>query len=455
MAPLAIIAKEAGFSVSGSDISDRFITDSSLKKAGITPYIGFSKRHIKAQDLVIATGAHDGFNNPEVEEARRKNIKVWFQGEAVGEFMNGRIFQREFSGISVAGSHGKTTTSAMIATVFAKTGLDPSFVIGTSEIDPLGLPGHYGKGRFFIAEADEYATEPVFDRTPKFFWQHPKIAVFTNIDFDHPDLYPSAEAVRLIFLEFARRLKEDSLLIALGDDQNMKSLIKEYGRPVITYGYSDSNDFVIRKEALEQDGISFSVDSKGVSLGRFFLKTKGMHNSLNALASIIVSLKIGIKLDKIRESIAGFSGTRRRFEYLGRLAEGEDLFDDYAHHPAEIKKTLSSFRRLFPKRKIICVFQPHTYSRTKILLSEFARAFSEADDVIILPIYSSLREKPDRGISSQILAREISKYRQDTSFLPDFSDVVEYVNKKRYRKSGVIITMGAGDVYKLNLKFKR
>lgn len=454
MTPLAIIAKQAGFNVSGSDVEDEFITDSALRKAGIMPYLGFSASHIQSQDIVITTGAHGGFNNPEVLEALDKKIKVWSQGEAVGEFMKGNVFKKKFKGISVAGSHGKTTTSAMIATVFSESGLDPSFAVGTSEIEPLGLPGHYGQGNYFIAEADEYSTDPVFDKTPKLFWQHPKIAVFTNIDFDHPDIYDSVESIRLVFLEFARRLEKDSVLIVFGDDPNIKTLVQEYKGLTVSYGYSETNDFVLKKEVLSLGHVSFRVESRGISLGNFSLKSKGIHNSLNALASIAVGMQAGIGVEKIRQSLAAFAGSKRRFEYVGHLETGEEIYDDYAHHPAEIKKTLLSFRKLFPKKKIICVFQPHTYSRTKTMFNEFTRSFDNADDVIILPIYASLRELYDPAISSQKLAREISNFHQNILFLNHFSDVVEYIEKKQYGKNGVIITMGAGDVYKINQKLK-
>ena len=175
MAPLAIIAKEAGFIVSGCDIDQQFITDAPLRKAEITPTLGFHKEHVKDCDLVITTGAHGGFDNVEVIEAKQQGIPVWTQGEAGGKFMNGEIFKRTFEGISVAGCHGKTTTTAMIATILKETRLDPTFLIGTGNIPSLGSCGHFGKGRYFVAEADEYATEPKYDKTPKFLWQKPKI----------------------------------------------------------------------------------------------------------------------------------------------------------------------------------------------------------------------------------------------------------------------------------------
>src|SRR3989344_1470900 len=189
MTALAIIAKEAGVYVSGSDVGEQFITDITLEQAGIRPIVGFNEINVNEADLVVTTGAHGGYDNPEVRSAKEKGIRVVSMAEAVGMVMDGRLFEKKFKGISVAGTHGKTTTSAIIATILKKSDLDPAYFIGTSFIPSLGSSGHLGKGEYFVVEADEYATEPVHDRRPKFFWQKPFIAVFTNIELDHPDIY--------------------------------------------------------------------------------------------------------------------------------------------------------------------------------------------------------------------------------------------------------------------------
>src|SRR5579863_7617328 len=225
MTPLAIIAKEAGFEVSGSDVEQEFITDAALKKTGIKPLVGFSSEHITDQNLVITTGAHGGFDNVEVVTAKTKNIPVMSAGEATGEFMKGTLFKKKFVGISVAGTHGKTTTTAIIATMFAENKFDPSYIIGTGNVGSIGLPGHFGTGRYFVAEADEYATEPVHDKRARFLWQHPMFAVITNIEHDHPDIYPTITAVREAFLSFAKKLPAKGSLIACGDDPQIKMLL--------------------------------------------------------------------------------------------------------------------------------------------------------------------------------------------------------------------------------------
>lgn len=440
MTPLAIIAKEAGMEVSGSDIGEEFITDELLKKAGIVPLVGFSPSHLpggstkKDVDMVITTGAHGGFNNIEVLEARRKKIRVIAQGEAVGVFMDGGIFGRKFTGISVTGTHGKTTTTAMVATILKGYGMDPSYVIGTGNILSLDSSGHFGAGKYFVAEADEYMTEPNFDKTIKFMWQHPKIIVITNIEFDHPDVYKSLDETRQKFLQFANQLPKNGVLITCGDDSQVKKLLSEFKGRKITYGFNGDNDFVVPDV-----------------LGNVNLSVFGDHNRLNAVAAFIVGLEIGLTKEKIIKSLTQFKGSKRRSEFVGELESGALVYDDYAHHPTEIKKTLKAFREKFSNYKIVCVFEPHTYSRTKSLFEQFSRSFIDADTVILTNIYASLREKPDPTVSIPDLAKKIGV---KALFLPKLSDVIEYISNQSFGQGVILITMGAGDVYKINEKLK-
>ena len=452
MTPLAVIAKEAGIKVTGSDIEEEFITSISLKNANINFSVGFSKDHIKDADLVIATGAHGGLKNIEVLEAKRKGISVWTQGQAVGEYMKGNLFKREFIGISIAGSHGKTTTTAMIATIFAENNLDPSFLIGTGSVSSLNSPGHFGQGKYFISEADEYATDPEWDLTPKFLWQNPKIGVFTNIEFDHPDIYKSTDEIREEFLKFANKIPKDGILIAGGDDREIEELLKDYSGAKITFGFSPVNDYVLEKVRYEDGKMFFLVYSKGTSLGEFSLNAIGDFNATNALASIIVGVEVGLSLETIKKAIEKYNGSKRRFEFVGSLKTGAKVFDDYAHHPTEIKRTLSAVKKSNSKLKIVCIFQPHTYSRTKALFSDFVTSFYDADTVILMAIYPSLREKKDSTVSSELLAQKISQTHGDVLFLPDESSVVEYIDQKKYDDNTIIITMGAGNVYKISEK---
>ncbi|MDZ4227820.1 MAG: UDP-N-acetylmuramate--L-alanine ligase [Candidatus Levybacteria bacterium] len=430
MTPLAIIAKEAGISVSGSDTADEFITDAVLEKAGIISLVGFSKTHISNPDLVITTGAHGGFSNVEVLEAKRKKIKVITQGEAVGIFMEGKIFNRKFIGISVTGTHGKTTTTAMIATLLKANNFDASYLIGTASAASLGSPGHYGLGDYFVAEADEYMTEPSFDKTIKHMWQHPKVAVITNIEFDHPDAYKSLDETREKFLAFANQLPNDGVLITWGDDPQVRKLLTGYKGKKITYGSAKQNDYIV-------DDILKNIE----------LSVFGEHNRLNAAAAFVVGLEIGLSREQINKGLEQFTGSKRRSEFIGTLTSGAQLFDDYAHHPTKIKKTLLAFREKFPNSKIVCIFQPHTYSRTKSLFEQFSSSFKDVDNVILTKIYSSLREKPDPTVSMENLATKIGA---KALFIPKLSDVIKYINNQNYGDNVVLISMGAGDVYKIS-----
>ncbi len=445
VAPLAIIAKEAGFVVSGCDIAEEFITDSELKKAGITVFEGFSTDHVENVDMVITTGAHGGFDNPEVKTAKEKGIPVVTQGEAVGMFMKGEIFNRKQVGISVTGSHGKTTTTAMIAAVFTTAGIDPSFIIGTGH-------GHFGKGKYFIAEADEYANEPKYDKTPKLLLQHPIIAVITNIEHDHPDVYESVDDVRKTFLQFAKQVPKNGLLIICGDDPQSQKLLTEYGGPRATYGFEETHDFVIKNIKNDEHETIFSLTHKGKLLGQFSLVVMGEHNMLNATAAYIASDVCGLPIDSIQKGLKAFTGSKRRAEFIGRLTTGALLYDDYAHHPTEIAKTLSGFTKRFPTKKIVCVFQPHTYSRTKALFDDFVHAFKDADTVILVDIYASLREEQDLSVSSALLASKMKELHSNVLYMPKLLDVVEYIDKMGYKDDTILITMGAGDVYKISEK---
>ncbi|MBI2190049.1 MAG: hypothetical protein HYU49_00735 [Candidatus Levybacteria bacterium] len=348
-----------------------------------------------------------GFDNEEVKSAREQGIQIMTQGQAVGVFMKGDLFGKKFEGISVAGSHGKTTTTAIIATILREGGLDPSYVVGTGMVASLG-------------------------------------------SFDHPDVYESIDSMQDAYLKFANQLPNDGVLIASKDDPQVKKLLKEYQGRVITFGYSPQNDFILKKVSISDLKTFFWVATKdGTSLGEFVLNVPGEHNGLNALASIVAALECGLDIAKIKKALIAFSGSKRRFEYIGKLQSGGLIFDDYAHHPTEIQKTLLAFRQSFPKKKIVCIFQPHTYSRTKALFEEFVRSFGLCDTLILTDIYPSLREKPDQSVSSEKMALSIERFHKEVLFLPRLLDVVEYINQKQYKEDTLLVTMGAGDVYKI------
>jgi len=449
MAPLAIVAKQAGFSVTGSDVNETFITDSELKKAEIIPFVGFAKGNIEGADRVVYTSAHGGLENPEVKAAIDKGIPALNQGRALGQFQKGEILGKKYSGISIAGSHGKTTTTAMIATVLSENKLDPSYVIGTSDIPSLGSPGHFGKGKYFVAEADEYFADVVSDRTAKFLFQNPEILVVTNVDFDHPDIYNSVDEVRNVLVEFTKNLTSSGVLIVCGDGEENRKFLNAVNVRKITYGFSPDNDYVLERVNFSPEKMFFWVKSHNIIIGQFSMQIFGEQNALNGLASIIVGLEVGLSIEKIKKGLSVFSGTKRRSELVGNLPGGGLLYDDYAHHPEEIKKTLKAFRKSFPKYKIIPIFQPHMYSRTKKLFKEFSTSFSDADGVLITEVFPSFREEVDHDFSSSLLVEEIKKYGKNAMYFAKLSDVVKYVSSQHYGRNTLVITMGAGDVYKI------
>lgn len=449
VAPLAIIAKEAGFEVTGSDVAETFITDAQLNSSGITPLIGFDPSHIEGVDLVIATGAHGGSENPEVLAAKEKNIPVLSQGEALGLFQTGEILEKNFIGISVAGSHGKTTTTAIVATILKENKLDPSYVIGTGEVSSLGSSGHFGKGNHFVAEADEYFADINSDPTPKFLYQHPKVLLITNIDYDHPDIYPTFEEMKDAFLKLTNNLSADAVLVACGDGMDNRKFLSSVNARFVTYGLSPDNDYILEKVSFDRDKMFFWVKNGETVLGQFSTQVFGEHNGLNCLGAIVTCLELGLSIEQIRKGISAFKGTKRRAEFIGEFPSGALLYDDYAHHPSEIKETLSAFRKSFPNYKIVAIFQPHMYSRTKTLFSDFVSSIEGADEVVITEIFPSFREPIDESFSSKQIIDELKNKGKKATYFPKNSDVIKYVPSQNYPKNTVIITMGAGDIYKI------
>ncbi|OGH53920.1 MAG: UDP-N-acetylmuramate--L-alanine ligase [Candidatus Levybacteria bacterium RIFCSPLOWO2_12_FULL_40_10] len=476
MATLAIIAKEAGFIVEGSDVEEEFITDKILKEAGIDSLIGFKKENVENffgttrpdECLFIATAAHDGFENPEAVFARENDYRVISHGEAVGLFMSGELFGRnDIEGISISGSHGKTTIAGMTAACLSRLGSDPSFTVGTSEIFQIGAAGHYGRGKYFIAEADEYLSELKFDRNPKFLHQHPKYLIINNIDFDHPDFFKDIEEVREAYRKFVSNLDSDSTLIVNGDDGNIKSITSTTGIKgitgdgsrirVFTYGADEGNEFVIKNFTQRHYGAGFNqevfgshfeVFRKDTSLGIFELSIPGYHNAKNSLAVIALLIELGFSIQDIQRVLPEFRGIKRRIEGIGETPDGVLIFDDYAHHPEEIRKTLEAIKATFPNKKITVIFQAHTYNRTKALLSEFTSSFAGVSELIILPTFTSARDLSEHGLAEdREFVEKVRTVQPNVKLIETQTSVVEYIRKNVKGSDKIVITMGAGDVY--------
>jgi len=440
MTAAAVYLKESGWDVLGSDVLDKFPTDTILQNYKIPVLEGFTKDNIKGFfDVVVVTGAHGGMTNIEAQTASEKGLKTMMHGQFLGELAKNKI------GISVAGSHGKTTTAALVASLLTHTGLNPSYAVGTAAINDLGAAGHYGGGKFFVSEADEYVTCPATDKTARFLWQNPSVIVLTNIEYDHPDVYESVEHVFDAFMQFIKKLPPNGTLVACIDDANASKLISEVSVPTITYGFSPRADYHITHR-YTGDGVSFfTVGHNTVEIGEFMLKIAGKHNVLNALGAALAVHVVGVSFEQIKKNIMKFTGTKRRFECISQIGNNI-LYDDYAHHPSEIKATLRAFREWFPKRRIVLIFQPHTFSRTKSLLPQFADSFSDADMVMIPDIYPSAREPHDTHISSKILVAKACAHHKNILYTKNKEELVGHLSHALL-SSDVVVTMGAGDIY--------
>jgi len=436
MTALALACQDWGKKISGSDTAEKFPTDKLLSLRKIKPKIGFQPNHLpKKCDLLIYTGAHQGINNPEVQFALAKNIPVLAHAQALGEL------GKEKSVIAVAGVGGKTTTSALIATVLDSSGYKPSFCVGAGQIFCLGATGRYDKnGKFLVVEADEFVTDPANDLTPRFHYLKPFIAVITNLEHDHPDVYPNINAVYESFRVFCRQAE---LLVVNYDNPNNRQWLKNINQPKITYGFSSQADWQISKFYLADKKQFFQLKHHGIAWPEMVLNLPGEYNLLNAVATIAVADYLGLNRTQIIQGLRRFTGTMRRFEFIGSVKK-ISLYDDYAHHPSEIKALLKAAKSWLNGRRLITIFQSHTYSRTKALLPEFSRCFNDADQVIINDIFASAREKDNLGLTGAKLAQAIGQFHSQVTYCPAKSETIAFLSKFCL-PGDVIFTIGAGD----------
>ena len=421
--------------VLGSDTSEIFYTDNILKKYGIKFYEEFSQNNIPQDtDVVIYSTAYNEVNNVELAAAKKMGILTISYPEFLG------MLFREKLGIAVCGTHGKTTTSAILAQTLKDAKLDPSAIIGSQVISWEGSV-LAGKGEYFVAEADEYQD--------KLKYYNPWSVILTSVDWDHPDFFPDFNEYKKVFEKFVQKIPKIGFMVMWGDSVNVLQVAKKANCNKLTYGYSEDCDYkIVRKEKLQE----FEIFYKGESLGKFEINLIGKHNILNATAVIALCHQMRVDMEKVRESLRNFNGTSRRFEKIGTFKEAV-LIDDYAHHPDEIKVTLEGAKEYFKDKKMWTVFHPHTFSRTKALLSEFAQSFDDADKVIVIDIYGSAREHQG-GISSKDLVKLINKYQPGKAeYIRTIKETTEYLREKSGQYD-VLITMGAGDVWKIGEKLK-
>jgi UDP-N-acetylmuramate--alanine ligase len=422
MSGLAEILKEAGFSVSGCDLKRSASTDL-LSSRGIRVETGHDASHIEHADLVVMTSAVKG-EHPEIDAARMRGKRVMKRAELLGELVN------EKRSIGVAGTHGKTTTSAMISVVLEEAGLDPTILVG-GMLRNLRTNAKRGAGDFLVVEADEY------DRT--FHRLHPEIAVVTNIEPDHLEYYGSFEAIVEAFRLYAGGIKHGGVVIGCADDEHVARLLRHAEGRRIGYGLSEEAELRATNLQFDERGSSFEVEG----LGFFKLFVPGEHNVRNALAAIAVARELGIETHAIANGLAKFLGVDRRFQILGDYL-GAIVVDDYAHHPTEIRATLDAARRGYPNRRIIALFQPHLFSRTRDFAREFGESLKVADMPIVTPIYAA-REQPLDGISARIISDAVP----GIEFLDRSNAQIVNEMRRRLQPNDLFIVMGAGDVHEI------
>ncbi len=435
MSALAQFLFSNGIYVQGSDLAENDETIK-LKKLGLMVYDEHNENNLQNIDVVVYTSAiHD--DNPELKFARANNLTILKRAELLG--MVASMYKTV---ISVAGSHGKTTTTAMISEIFLKAGLNPTLFVGGS-LNSINSNYKIGSKEYFITEACEYKDN--------FLYIAPDIAVVLNIDSDHLDYFGSLDGVKTSFKKYIDGLKRGGIKIISADDKNSKVLITK--KHTATFGVSENADMRAININCYKDGYyEFEPVFMGCVLGKIKLNIIGKHNVVNALAAILVSLVCGISFSKIKDGLENFEGTERRCQKIGEI-NGATVFHDYAHHPAQISKMIDVAKELTNNGgRVITVFEPHTYSRTKFLLDEFAKSFKKSDMVIFAPVYSA-RENPEDGVDSSVLAEHTKRHVKNVRYLNTFNEIYEEV-KAIAQSNDIILILGAGTIEHLANMFK-
>lgn len=418
---IARLLKESGAIVSGSDMQHSpYVND--LREIGITVYIGHQAKQIGEAEVIVRSSAIPD-TNPEVVAARKAGTPVYKRADFLGRLMENKI------GIAVAGTHGKTSTTAMLAWTLTELGEDPSFILG-STINELGVNGHFGAGKTFVIEADEY------DRM--FLGLKPTIGIVTNLEHDHPDIYPTAENFRQAFVDFIHLLPADGAYIYCADDPGATDLAKNAKVETIAYSLQNANP-----APNTRGGFDFTFHATRIT-HHVSLQVPGRHNVWNALAVMTVIAKLGLPLDKAADALGRFTGTGRRFELVGEQ-NGIAVYDDYAHHPTEIRATLAAARARYPQAGIWAVWQPHTYSRTQLLFDEFAKSFSDADHVIATEVYRSREPKQDFSSAQIVDAMD----HPSAHFIAALDDVSAYL-LENLQPNDILLVLSAGDAVQIS-----
>lgn len=433
MSGLAAVLLNSGFKVSGSDAKNSPIVEK-LKSSGAEIYIGHRRENINNVDLIVYTAAIPN-DNPELLEAKEKNIQLMDRAEFLGHIMKGHKYN-----VAISGTHGKTTCTSMLSHVTLDGNLDPTILVG-GELDIIDGNFRIGNSEYFITEACEYKRSFL-----KFF---PYVGVILNIDADHLDCYKDINEIAETFEKFSNLIPDDGYLVGYGEDPRVKEIINKAKCNTLSYGFENS-DVTARNVTFNKMGCaSFDVYKNNENLFSVSLSVPGKHNVLNALATICVSLIFDIPYDFIANGLSKCKGAHKRFEYKGE-SNGVTVIDDYAHHPTEIKATLSTAKKI-DHNKIYCVFQPHTYTRTKTLFDEFTTAFDDADELILMDIYAA-REKDTGIVSSDMLGDAIRKRGVKCTNVHSHDEALKYV-KSKATNNDLLLTVGAGDVVIVGEKY--
>jgi UDP-N-acetylmuramate--alanine ligase len=428
MSGIAEVLLNLGYAVSGSDLRRSAVTDR-LANLGAKVFVGHEAGNVSGANVVVTSTAVRG-GNPEVEEARRTQIPVIPRAEMLAELMRLKY------GVAIAGSHGKTTTTSMVALVLDRGGLDPTVVLG-GRLGVLGSGARLGRGEFMVAEADES------DRS--FLKLSPTLAVVTNIDREHLDTYHDLADLQEAFLGFANKVPFYGSVVLCLDDPPVQDILPRVERHVVTYGLSAQAQVSARNVKVSQKSTTFEVTQGGIPLGSLTLLVPGLHNVANALAACAVGLELSIPFDNTKEALEGFQGVDRRFQVRGE-AKGVTVVDDYGHHPTEIKATLEALRTRAGTARTVVLFQPHRFSRTKFLWDDFCRAFHQADVLLVTDIYPA-GEEPIPGVTAETLSEAIAErgHRQSV-YVGDLASAAKRLEEEA-RTGDFVLTLGAGSVW--------
>ena len=434
MSGIAELLLNLGYKVSGSDMKRSDITDR-LEHLGGAIFKTHAAEQIEGADVVVVSSAIEP-DNPEVQAAAQAAIPVIPRAEMLAELM-----RLKYS-IAVAGAHGKTSTTSIVASVLAEGGLDPTVVIG-GKLKSIGSNAVLGQGDFIVAEADE--------SDGSFLKFSPTIAVVTNIDNEHLDFYEDLDAIKAVFANFLDRIPFYGLAVLCLDNEPIQELIPRLKKRYTTYGMSSQADFHIRDVAFGNQKSGFNIYHHGEKLGHINLNLPGIHNVYNATASIAVGVELNIAFDQIKSALETVEGVQRRLEIKGET-NGVVVIDDYGHHPTEIKITLKAVAENWPDRRKVVVFQPHRYSRARALFDEFTRAFYQSDVLVVMPIYAA-SEKKIKGVNSQNLCEGIKAHGHKEVIYADGFKAAHSLLKQTLQPRDVLLTLGAGDVWKVGEEF--